>query len=240
MAHKKGVGSSDNGRDSQPKYLGVKMFGGQHAIAGNILVRQRGTRFHPGLNVGIGKDHTLYALTEGTVVFKKSRRDRTFVSILPPAAPVAETVADLKTTTPKKELPKKAEKKSAPPAVDAPADVTSSDIAVETLPDAPATVTPPPALSDDTAADAGAKQDNLKVIEGIGPKIESLLKGAGYTSFQAVANATPDDLRQVLAAAGSRYAAHDPTTWPRQAALAADGKWDELEKWQDEMSGGKE
>ena len=69
MAHKKGVGSTDNGRDSNAKRLGVKLFGGQHAKAGNIIVRQRGTRFHPGLNVGIGRDHTLFALVEGTVNF---------------------------------------------------------------------------------------------------------------------------------------------------------------------------
>lgn len=82
MAHKKGVGSSDNGRDSMSKRLGVKLFGGQTAIAGNIIIRQRGTRFHPGLNVGIGKDHTIYALTDGIVTFKKGIKDRTFVSVL--------------------------------------------------------------------------------------------------------------------------------------------------------------
>ncbi|MBL0190989.1 MAG: 50S ribosomal protein L27 [Saprospiraceae bacterium] len=82
MAHKKGVGSSDNGRDSMSKRLGVKLFGGQTAIAGNIIIRQRGTRFHPGLNVGIGKDHTIYALTDGVVTFKKGIKDRTFVSVL--------------------------------------------------------------------------------------------------------------------------------------------------------------
>ena len=82
MAHKKGVGSSDNGRDSMSKGLGVKLFGGQTAIAGNIIIRQRGTRFHPGLNVGIGKDHTIYALTDGVVTFKKGMKDRTFVSVL--------------------------------------------------------------------------------------------------------------------------------------------------------------
>ena len=82
MAHKKGVGSSDNGRDSMSKRLGVKLFGGQTAIAGNIIIRQRGTTFHPGLNVGIGKDHTIYALTDGVVTFKKGIKDRTFVSVL--------------------------------------------------------------------------------------------------------------------------------------------------------------
>lgn len=83
MAHKKGVGSSKNGRESQSKRLGVKIFGGQTAIAGNILVRQRGTVHHPGDNVGIGKDHTLFALVDGTVEFKKRRDNRSFVSIDP-------------------------------------------------------------------------------------------------------------------------------------------------------------
>ncbi len=83
MAHKKGVGSSKNGRESQSKRLGVKIFGGQFAIAGNILVRQRGTTNHPGDNVGLGKDHTLFALTDGTVVFRKKKDNRSYVSIDP-------------------------------------------------------------------------------------------------------------------------------------------------------------
>ncbi len=83
MAHKKGVGSSKNGRESHSKRLGVKIFGGQAAIAGNIIVRQRGTKHNPGEGVGIGKDHTLYALVDGKVVFKKKRDDRSYVSIVP-------------------------------------------------------------------------------------------------------------------------------------------------------------
>ncbi len=83
MAHKKGAGSSKNGRESESKRLGVKIYGGQAAIAGNIIVRQRGTAHHPGENVGIGKDHTLFALTNGVVTFKKGRKDRSYVSIEP-------------------------------------------------------------------------------------------------------------------------------------------------------------
>lgn len=83
MAHKKGAGSSDNGRDSNPKYLGVKLFGGQSAIAGNIIVRQRGTKFHPGDNVYMGKDYTLHAKVDGTVVYRRRRNDRLYVSIQP-------------------------------------------------------------------------------------------------------------------------------------------------------------
>ena len=81
MAHKKGAGSSRNGRESESKRLGVKIYGGQAAIAGNIIVRQRGTKHHPGANVGLGKDHTLFALKAGVVNFTKGRNDRSYVSI---------------------------------------------------------------------------------------------------------------------------------------------------------------
>lgn len=83
MAHKKGVGSTRNGRDSNPQYLGVKKYGGEAVIAGNILVRQRGTKFHPGLNVGRGKDDTLFALVDGVVTFERRGRDRKQVSVYP-------------------------------------------------------------------------------------------------------------------------------------------------------------
>lgn len=81
MAHKKGEGSVKNGRDSNSKRLGVKIFGGQPALAGNIIVRQRGTVYHPGKNVGVGKDYTLFALATGTVEFRKGRQNRTLVSV---------------------------------------------------------------------------------------------------------------------------------------------------------------
>ena len=83
MAHKKGAGSSRNGRDSESKRLGVKLFGGQTAKAGSIIVRQRGTKHNPGLNVGLGKDHTLFALTNGEVEFKRKKDNKTYVSVTP-------------------------------------------------------------------------------------------------------------------------------------------------------------
>ena len=86
MAHKKGVGSSKNGRESASKRLGVKISGGESCKAGNIIVRQRGTAFHPGKNIGMGSDHTLYALVDGTVVFKTGREDKRTVSVVPVAA----------------------------------------------------------------------------------------------------------------------------------------------------------
>ena len=86
MAHKKGVGSSNNGRESESKRLGVKIYGGQFAKAGNIIVRQRGTKHHPGINVGIGKDHTIFALVDGTVEFRKKSDDRSYISVIPAEA----------------------------------------------------------------------------------------------------------------------------------------------------------
>jgi large subunit ribosomal protein L27 len=97
MAHKKGQGSSKNGRESHSKRLGVKLFGGQEAIAGNIIVRQRGTKYKAGTGVGIGRDHTLFATIDGTVTFKRKADDKSFVYVLP--AGTTETV--VKTATPK-------------------------------------------------------------------------------------------------------------------------------------------
>ena len=123
MAHKKGAGSSRNGRESHSKRLGIKIFGGQPAIAGNIIVRQRGTKHNPGVNVGIGRDHTLFALTDGHVVFRKKADNRSYVSVVPfEVVPVAEVAAP---------APKvKAEKK----VVEAPAPV--AEVAAEAAPKA--------------------------------------------------------------------------------------------------------
>jgi large subunit ribosomal protein L27 len=93
MAHKKGEGSVKNGRDSQSKRLGVKIFGGQAAIAGNIIIRQRGTKVHPGTNVGVGKDFTIFAMTDGIVEFKKGKNERTTVSVISQPETVVSEVA---------------------------------------------------------------------------------------------------------------------------------------------------
>ncbi len=215
MAHKKGVGSTDNGRDSNSKRLGVKLYGGQEAVAGNIIVRQRGTRFHAGDNVGIGKDHTLYALTDGTVRFKKKRLRRTFVSIIPKMEEVAEKldskIAKAKTAAPaKKEEPAKAEA----PKVE------------ETKAEEPKAEAP---KKEAIPADAG-KPDNLKVLDGVGPKLAEVLAAGGFATFDSIASATVDQLKAILEEAGSRYKAFDPTEWPQQAKLAAEGKMDELKE----------
>ena len=94
MAHKKAGGSSRNGRDSAGQRLGVKLFGGQKIAAGNIIVRQRGTKFHPGTNVGMGKDHTLFATTDGHVAFRQGYKRRTFVNVIPAVAEAAKTAAE--------------------------------------------------------------------------------------------------------------------------------------------------
>lgn len=220
MAHKKGVGSTDNGRDSISKRLGVKLFGGEKAIAGNIIVRQRGTRYHPGLNVGMGRDHTLFALVDGAVEFQKRRLNRTFVNIVPSGEVIV-----------KKRKVKKA--KAAPVEAKAPE-------AKAAAPKAPAVVKAPAAVEVKVPApDADAKED-LKKVEGIGPKIAELLNNAGINTFSQLGATEVDRIKEILAEAGSRYAAHNPGTWPKQAQMAADGKWDELKKWQDELDGGKE
>lgn len=105
MAHKKGAGSSKNGRESHSKRLGIKIFGGQPAIAGNIIVRQRGTPHNPGQNVGIGKDHTLFALVDGQVVFKKKADNRSYVSVIPFET---EAVAEVAAPAPKAKAESKA------------------------------------------------------------------------------------------------------------------------------------
>ncbi len=184
MAHKKGVGSSKNGRESESKRLGVKIYGGQYAKAGNILVRQRGTQHYPGENVGIGKDHTLFALIDGTVMFQKKRKNRSYVSvdpILDGDAAVAEVSAVAKKSEAAREekAEVKAEKKS-----------PESDV---------------------------AEADDLKKIEGIGPKLEEVFNAAGIHTYADLASASVEKLNKILEEAGSRYASKDPSPWIAQA-----------------------
>lgn len=144
MAHKKGAGSSKNGRDSKSKRLGVKIYGGQEAIAGNIIVRQRGTKFHPGDGVGMGKDHTLFALVDGFVQFTKKRNNRNFVTIVdengelailsqPPKAKKAKKA----TPKPEKEAPKKEAKAEKKPKAEKEVKAKAENVAAA-IPDASA------------------------------------------------------------------------------------------------------
>jgi|SRR5579863_3487988 len=137
MAHKKGAGSSRNGRESHSKRLGIKIFGGQPALAGNIIVRQRGTPHNPGLNVGIGKDHTLFALADGIVVFKKKADNRSYVSVLPVEAPPVVEAPKAKPAAkaaPKAAEPKAETKAEAAPAVEA---APVAEVKAEKAPKAP-------------------------------------------------------------------------------------------------------
>ena len=224
MAHKKGAGSSDNGRDSKSKRLGVKLFGGQLAVAGNILVRQRGTQFHPGNNVYMGRDHTLHAAIDGVVVFKRSFKDRRFVSILP----VSEVVAPVAAPKAAKKAPvavpaEKPAKKAAAPAEA----VEVAEVSAEKKAAAP-------------KKEKGPKLDDLKIVEGVGPKIETLLKDSGISTWAELAEASEERLKEILDAAGPRYQIHDPSTWPAQAKFAAEGKWDELKEYQEVLIGGRD
>jgi large subunit ribosomal protein L27 len=134
MAHKKGAGSSKNGRESHSKRLGIKIFGGQLAIAGNILVRQRGTKHHPDKNVGLGKDHTLFALIDGTVVFRKKQDNKSYVSVLPISdAEIEEALAKkpaVKKEAEAKEVAAEATAKKAPAKKAVQADEATEEAAV--------------------------------------------------------------------------------------------------------------
>ncbi len=325
MAHKKGVGSTDNGRDSKSKRLGVKLFGGQEAKAGNILVRQRGTKYHPGENVYMGKDFTLHAAVDGTVTFRRKRQNRMYVNIVPVAGngdviappkrpvqePVAappveetaaatETVADqpVAVTPPQPEAEPKPEPpaaeettKTEEPVTEAPGQETP---AAETEPstteteqpeaaapaeeaekseaedsakpkepvaeaaeqetpaaetETPATEETPPEAEEKPKAKTEKitlpsgkkiKRDDLKVVEGIGPKIEELLNQGGIHTWEDLATAPTEKVQSILDEAGPRYRMHDPATWAKQAKLAHEEQWAELEAYQDHLDGGRE
>lgn len=252
MAHKKGVGSTDNGRDSKSKRLGVKLFGGQKAVAGNILVRQRGTKYHAGENVYMGRDHTLHASIDGIVEFKRGRYDRSFVSVVP-FIEVAETIAPAPETkapaAKKSETPaaKPASKKAAEAEVAAPAVETAAPEVEATAPAEPVVAaevetTEPEAApaAKKTPAKKAPKPDDLKIVEGVGPKIEQLLKEGGITNWDELAAASVDRLKEILDAAGSRYQIHDPSSWPAQAKFAAEGKWEDLKDYQEMLIGGRD
>jgi len=273
MAHKKGVGSTDNGRDSKSKRLGVKLFGGQDAKAGNIIIRQRGTKFHPGENVYKGKDFSLHAAIDGTVHFRRKRNNRTYVSVLSeaeyaaitgatPTTKAAEPVAkkEEKKATPKQEAPKKEEapkveaKQEAPKKEEAPkAEAKQEAPKKEEAPKAEAKKEAPKAEKKETKPAAKGKTakielpsgkkikvDDLKVVEGIGPKIEGLLNDAGINTWAELAEADLEKVQGILDEAGPRYRMHDPGTWSNQAKLCVEEKWAELEEYQDNLKGGKE
>jgi large subunit ribosomal protein L27 len=233
MAHKKGVGSTDNGRDSKSKRLGVKLFGGQHANAGNILVRQRGTKYHPGENVYMGKDFTLHAAIEGTVTFRRRRKNRLYVNVMPNGSSNGNGAAAVAAPAPEK---KEAPTPKAKPVKAAAAPVEEAPKAKEEAPKAKAS------KSEKITLPSGKKikQDDLKMVEGIGPKIEGLLNEGGIHTWEDLANAPTEKVQAILDEAGPRYRMHDPATWAKQAKLAHEGQWEELEALQDRLDGGRE
>jgi large subunit ribosomal protein L27 len=261
MAHKKGAGSTDNGRDSKSKRLGVKLFGGQATVAGNIIVRQRGTRFHAGQNVYMGRDHTLHAAIDGVVVFKRSRDERSYVSVMPvletkpkvelptkPAKPVTDKIGKPEKVA-AKTVAAPVEEAHAPVvevAVEAPVEVAVAAPVAAVAVEAPAVIETPAAPAEEAPAASkasskkGPKENDLKIVEGIGPKIEQLLNEGGIVTWAELAAAPVERLREILDAAGPRYQIHNPSTWPAQSQLAADGKWDELKAYQERLTGGKE
>ena len=218
MAHKKGVGSSKNGRESESKRLGVKIYGGQIAKAGNILVRQRGTQHYPGDNVGMGKDHTLFALVDGTVVFKRKRKDRSFVSV-EPVQEVETAVAEAPVQEAPKAAKPKAEIKSAPKVKE---EASKEDAKKEV--EAAAKEAKPKAESKEEAKKEESKADDLKKLDGVGPKLAEIFQGAGITTFEEFASTPVEKLNKILEEAGSRYASKDPAPWIEQAKELAKGK----------------
>ena len=209
MAHKKGMGSSQNGRESESKRLGVKIYGGQFAKAGNILVRQRGTRHYPGDNVGMGKDHTLFALIDGNVVFRKKRKNRSFVSVQP-LGEVETVVADHAPVTDISEAPEKKVEKEAPKAQAKKAETKKEEAPKD----------------DDSKAEAknSGEKDDLKKLDGVGPKLEEVFNSAGIATFENFISTPIEKLNEILESAGSRYAAKDPQPWIEQAKELAKEK----------------
>ena len=199
MAHKKGAGSSKNGRESESKRLGVKIYGGQFAKAGNILIRQRGTKHFPGENVGMGKDHTLFALIDGTVVFRRKRKNRSYVSV-DPIVNVDVAVAEAPVV--------KAPKAKVAPVVE--------EKVVEVKEESPKAETKKAPAEKETT-----KGDNLTKLDGVGPKLAEILNAAGINSYADLAGTSIEKMKEILEAAGSRYASKDPAPWIEQAKTLA-------------------
>ena len=191
MAHKKGAGSSKNGRESESKRLGVKIYGGQFAKAGNILIRQRGTKHYPGENVGMGKDHTLFALIDGTVVFRKKRKNRSYVSV----APIVDVDVAVAEAPVKKAV-----------AVEKPVVEAKEEVVKET-----------PKAAPKAEKKAETKGDDLKKLDGVGPKLAEILNAAGLNTYADVAGTSVEKFKEILEAAGSRYASKDPAPWIAEA-----------------------
>ena len=198
MAHKKGQGSSKNGRESHSKRLGVKKFGGEFVLAGNILVRQRGTQFHPGLGVGLGKDHTLFAKRHGVVEFETKRNNRKYIHVQP--------IAELE------EAMENAVKAAQEEVVEAPK--AAKKEAKETKKAEPKAEAPKAAKKEAPKADA---TDDLTALAGVGPKMADKMIAAGITSFAQLAAMTEESIAALEAEKGKITT---PANWAKWTAEA--------------------
>jgi large subunit ribosomal protein L27 len=227
MAHKKGGGSTKNGRDSNAQRLGVKCFGSEYVIPGNIIVRQRGTHFHPGENVGLGKDYTIFSKIEGIVVFERmhGRNGQKRISVYPenvvPVTHGGTLQANGDVAVAKAPAAPKAKRTAAPAAV------------VEEAKPAPK-----PRTAKTKAAKA--EGDVLTVIEGIGPKTQAALYNSGITTYAQVAAASAEDLDRIVKVENNVQIVGDAATWPKQAQYLVDGDTDGLKAYQDKLVGGRE
>lgn len=197
MAHKKGMGSSRNGRESESKRLGVKIFGGQTAQAGSIIVRQRGTKYHPGRNVGMGKDHTIFAKVDGVVVFERKRLDRNFVSIVSPEVHAELLAGKIDTAT----APRAAQVKGTPEEVPSPGQLTENGNGSEKAAEAKAkpkaekkAAPKEEAPKSAPKAASTSDKDDLKKISGVGPAFEKKLNEAGITTYQQILDMTEEEM----------------------------------------------
>jgi large subunit ribosomal protein L27 len=197
MAHKKGQGSSKNGRESHSKRLGVKKFGGEFVLAGNILVRQRGTQFHPGLGVGLGKDHTLFAKRHGVVEFETKRNNRKYIHVQP--------IAELE------EAMENAVKAAQEEVVEAPK--AAKKEAKETKKAEPKAEAPKAAKKEAPKAAA----DDLTALAGVGPKMADKMNAAGITSFAQLAAMTEESIAALEVEKGKITT---PANWAKWTAEA--------------------
>lgn len=196
MAHKKGQGSSKNGRESHSKRLGVKKFGGEFVLAGNILVRQRGTQFHPGLGVGLGKDHTLFAKRHGVVEFETKRNNRKYIHVQP--------VAELE------EAMQNAVKAAQEEVVEAPKAAKKEGKKAEPKEEAPK-------AAKKEAPKAAVAADDLTALAGVGPKMADKMNAAGITSFAQLAAMTEEAIAALEAEKGKITT---PAKWAKWTAEA--------------------
>jgi len=227
MAHKKGGGSSRNGRDSNAQRLGVKAYGSEFVWPGNIIVRQRGTHFHPGENVGLGKDYTIFSKIEGVVVFERmrGRNGQKRISVYPEnVVPVSHggTMQAAAETAVAESLAPKVKRATAPAVVEA--------VKPEAAPKARAT----------KSKSAKIEGDNLTVIEGIGPKTQAALYKSGITTYAQVAATSADDLYRIVKVENNVQIVGDAVTWPKQAQFLVNGDAEGLKTYQDSLVGGRE